>query len=98
MSESLRNRLERGESVTARGLSVDPPVDAVVARVRRRREARTVMVAAVSVAVLAAGAGIATGFLGRADEPAMITPPSPVTSPSPSFTPTSRAGRWREAW
>jgi len=97
MSESLRNRLERGESVTARGLSVDPPVDAVVARVRRRREARTVMVAAVSVAVLAAGAGIATGFLGRADEPAMITPPSPVTSPSPSFTPTSRAGLLEQA-
>jgi len=45
----------------------------------------------VSLAVFAAGAGIATDFLGRTNEPAIIAPPSPVTSPSQSASPPSPA-------
>lgn len=84
MSDSLRSRLERGESFMARGLSTEPPIGAVVARIRRRRTARRVAVAAVSVAVLVTGAGVASGFFGDANDPAIPTTPSPVTSPSPS--------------
>ncbi len=91
MSDSLRDRLERGESATAGGFSVEPPVGAVVARVRRRRAVRTVALAAVSVAVLAIGVGVASSLLGDANDPAIVNPPSLGVSPSPSAPIPSRA-------
>ncbi len=97
MSDTLRERLQRGEFATASGLSIDSPRDAVLARIRRRRAVRKVTVSVVSVAVVAAGAGIGLGILGRANPPATVISPSPVTSPSPSVSPTSRAGLLEQA-
>ncbi len=84
MSDTLRERLRRGEQATASGLLIDTPSGVVLARVRRRRAARTAMVAVVSVAIIAAGAGIGSGFFGRANQPAVVVPTSPVTTPSES--------------
>ena len=84
MSENLRERLMRGESTMARGLPDEPPLDAVVARVRRRRVVRATAVAAASASVLLGGAWVGSAYLGDAQDPAMV----PSATSSPSLTPT----------
>ncbi|NTV38859.1 MAG: hypothetical protein HGA51_02735 [Demequinaceae bacterium] len=82
MSDSLRERIQRGEWMTANGLGVQPPVKYVVTAVRRRRVIRSGAIGTLALGIVVAGA-LGVSAVVQQDP---VEPVAPTTSAVPIVT------------
>jgi len=85
MSNEMRDRMRRGEALTAAGFDIEAPVVGVVRTVRRKRVVRATVTLAVGVAAVGSAAvGAAAVVDGWANAPAASATPEPTTASSPA--------------